>query len=231
MDWASCQSLFDPCDFSSDDEESWTPNNVTQMTPGQSDPAACSLSTARLDSNSLPEAPKNQGKNNPNHNDYHSDPMEITSTFRFPHIANWWRQQEETHFKYAELSNVACDIPSIIPHGVGVESSFSISRDVIGWRQSKTTGETLCENVIARHTLSTWWCSCISIVRKISIASTFVGKDPPWRATSKIECPPNSRNQPSSSRKWLWSRTWNHLGHWRLASLGLRLRYPKWQRR
>jgi hypothetical protein len=35
-------------------------------------------------------------------------------------------------------------------HGVGVEASFSLGRDVIGWRQSKSTGETLRENVIVR---------------------------------------------------------------------------------
>jgi len=43
---------------------------------------------------------------------------------------------------------VAPDIVSIIPHGVGVEASFSLRRDVIAWRQSKTTGETLQENVV-----------------------------------------------------------------------------------
>jgi hypothetical protein len=46
---------------------------------------------------------------------------------------------------------VARDIFSIIPHGVGVEASFSLGRDVIGWRQSKTTGETLREKVIVRQ--------------------------------------------------------------------------------
>jgi len=54
------------------------------------------------------------------------------------------------HSKYADLSNVARDIFSIIPHGVGVEASFSLSRDVIGWRQSKTTGETLRKKVVVR---------------------------------------------------------------------------------
>jgi len=71
--------------------------------------------------------------------------MEISSTFWIPDITNWWRQQEETYSKYADLSNVVSDIFSIIPHGVGVEASFSLGRDVIGWRQSKTTGETLRE--------------------------------------------------------------------------------------
>jgi len=101
--------------------------------------------------NSPPEAPKNWGQINPNLNDYHSDPMEISSTFWIPDITDWWRQQEETHSKYADLSNVARDIFSIIPHGVRVEASFSLGRDVIGWRQAKTTGETLCEKVVVRR--------------------------------------------------------------------------------
>ena len=46
---------------------------------------------------------------------------------------------------------MARDIFSIIPHGVGVEASFSLGRDVIGWRQSKTTGETLREKVVVRQ--------------------------------------------------------------------------------
>jgi len=77
--------------------------------------------------------------------------MEISSTFWIPDITDWWRQQEETHSKYADLSNVARDIIFIIPHGVGVEASFSLGRDVIGWRQSKTTDETLREKVVVRQ--------------------------------------------------------------------------------
>jgi hypothetical protein len=50
--------------------------------------------------------------------------------------------------KYADLANVACDIFFIMPYGVGVEARFSLVRDVIGWRQSKTTGQTLCEKVV-----------------------------------------------------------------------------------
>jgi hypothetical protein len=68
--------------------------------------------------------------------------MESSNTFWIPDITDWWRQQEETHSKYADLSNVACNIFSIIPHGVGVEACFSLDRDDIGWRQSTTTGET-----------------------------------------------------------------------------------------
>jgi len=77
--------------------------------------------------------------------------MEISSTFWLPDITDWWRQQEETHSKYAYLSNVACNIFSIIPHGVGAQACFSLGRDVRGWRQSKTTGETLRETVVVRQ--------------------------------------------------------------------------------
>jgi hypothetical protein len=61
------------------------------------------------------------------------------------------RQLEETHSKYADLSNVAHDIFSIIAHGVGLEACVSLLRDVIGWRQSKTIGETLPEKVVVRQ--------------------------------------------------------------------------------
>jgi len=147
----SYQSSFDPYDSSSDDEEYLTPNNVAEMTPGSSDHAARLLTAARLYLNSLPEAPKNWGQINPNLNDYHSDPMEISSTFWLPDITYWWRQQEETHWTYADLSNVARNIVSIIPHGVRVEASFSLGQDVISWRQSKTTGKTLREKLIVRQ--------------------------------------------------------------------------------
>ena len=46
---------------------------------------------------------------------------------------------------------MAHDIFYILPHVVGVEANFSLGRDVIGWRQSKTTGETLLENVVIRQ--------------------------------------------------------------------------------
>jgi len=77
--------------------------------------------------------------------------MGISSTFRIPDITDWWPQQEEMHSKYTNLFNVARDIFSIIPHVVAVEASFSLGRDVIGWRQSNTTGKTVCEKVVARQ--------------------------------------------------------------------------------
>jgi len=74
--------------------------------------------------------------------------MGISRTFWPPATADWWHQQEETHSKYANLSNVAPNIVSIIPHCVGVEANFALGQDVISWRQWRTAGEMLCEKVI-----------------------------------------------------------------------------------
>jgi len=74
--------------------------------------------------------------------------MEISSTFWLLDITDWWRQQEEMHSKYANLSNAACYIFCIIPHGVKVEASFSLGREVIRLRQWKITAETVREKVI-----------------------------------------------------------------------------------
>jgi len=77
--------------------------------------------------------------------------MEISSAFWLPDITDERRQQEEMHSKYADLSNVACDIFSGTPHVVGVEASFSFGGDVIGWRQSKTTRKCLREKVVVKQ--------------------------------------------------------------------------------
>jgi len=119
--------------------------------PGRSHHARRLLTTARFYLNLTPELPQNWGKINPNHNDYHSDPMDITRTFWIPVIMDWWRRQEDTHSKYVDLGNVARNIFSIIQHGVGVEAGFSLGQVVISLRQSKTTGETLPEKVVARQ--------------------------------------------------------------------------------
>jgi len=109
------------------------------------------MTTAWLYLNSPPESTKNWGQVNPNLNDYHSDPLEISSPFWILHITDWRRQQEETHSKYGDLTHVARDIFFIIPNGVGLEASFSFVRDVIGWRLSKTTSETLWAKVFLRQ--------------------------------------------------------------------------------
>jgi len=147
----SGQSSYDQYDLSSDDKEYSMPENVAEMAPKQRDCAARLLTAARHYLNSAPELPQHLGQINPNHNDYHSDAIQITSTLCFPDIMDWWRQQEKTVSKYVDLSNVVWDRFSIIPHGVGVKDSFSLGQDAIGWRQSKTTGETLRRNVVGRE--------------------------------------------------------------------------------
>jgi len=133
----SAQSSIGPCDLSSDDEEWITLNNVAAMTTGRGDYAAHSLFAGSLYSISPPESPTNWGQVNPNLNDYHSEPMEISSIFWILDITDWWRQQAEMHSKYADLSNMVRIIFSIIPHGVTVEASVAFPRDVMGWRQLK----------------------------------------------------------------------------------------------
>ena len=76
-----CQSSFDPYDLSSDDEEYLTPNYVAEMTPGRSECAAPSSTATRVYFDSPSEEPKTWGQSYPNLNDYHSDRMEISSTF------------------------------------------------------------------------------------------------------------------------------------------------------
>jgi len=89
----SYPSSFDACDLSSDDEKYFWPTNVAEMTPGQSDGAACLSTASRLHLNLPPEAPKNWGQIDPNLNHYHSNPMEISSTVQLPDVTDWWRQQ------------------------------------------------------------------------------------------------------------------------------------------
>jgi len=119
----SGQSSFHPYGLSSDDEEYLTPKNVAEMTPGRSNRVACLLTSARFYTNSPPESPKNWGQVSTNLDDYHSDPMEISRTSWLPDITEGRRPHENTHSKYADLSNVACDIFSLIQHGMGVEAS------------------------------------------------------------------------------------------------------------
>jgi len=146
----SCQSPYDGYDLSSDDEEYLIAKNVAKMTPGQSDRAARLVTAARLYLNSPRESPQSWGQISPNLHDYHSEVIVIRNTLSLPDITDWWRQQADTHSKYANLSNVAHDIFSIIPHRVVVEVSISLRWDVIGWRQSKSTRETIREKVTVR---------------------------------------------------------------------------------
>jgi hypothetical protein len=135
----------------SEDDEYIPPKTVAQMIPGCRDCAACLFNAARLDLNPPPEVPMIWERIHPNQIDYHSDPIEINSTFWLPDLPNWWHQHEETHSQYNSLSNVVCEIFCIITHGAGVEGSFSLQQYIIAWKQSKTTGKILGENVVVRQ--------------------------------------------------------------------------------
>jgi len=114
MTSGSVQFSLDPYNLSSDDEEYLTPNNLAETTPGQSDLTAHLMTAARVHLNSLHESPKNWVQVIPNLNDYHSDPLVIWSTLWIPDITDRWWQQEGKPSKYADSSNVARDIISII---------------------------------------------------------------------------------------------------------------------
>jgi len=145
------ESTFDPYDISSDGEQDLTPQSVADTKPAWNNCAARILTAAVLYLNPLPDAPLNWGLVNPYLNDYHSDPMEIRDTTCIPDITDWWCHQEEMQLKYADLSNVTCDMSSITRLGVRVEVSFSLGPAVIGWRESEITGQTLREKVSLRQ--------------------------------------------------------------------------------
>ena len=96
------------------------------MTPRRSDHAARSLTATMLSIASPPESSKHWGQVNPNRNDNHCDTIEIGSTIGSSDITDCWHQQTEIHSMYSDVSNVACNIFSIIPYGVGVEASSSL---------------------------------------------------------------------------------------------------------
>jgi hypothetical protein len=93
--WA-WQSSFDPCHLSNDEEE-YIILNVPEPTPQTSGGAAWVLTVGRLYLNSLHNTTPNWKQNNSNLNYYHSDPMEIRSTFWIPDIMDWRRTWADTH--------------------------------------------------------------------------------------------------------------------------------------
>jgi len=148
MALASSQFYFHSNDLCCGEEEYLTHYNVVETPPVVSDCAAHLLTTTRLHLNSAWEARNHFGQINPNFNNYHSDSLGISSPFWIRDIADWWHQHDVTHSRYGDLCNVTRNVFTNISPGVGVEASFSLAWDVIGWRQSKTTSKTLCEKVV-----------------------------------------------------------------------------------
>lgn len=57
-----------------------------------------------------------------------------------------------------------------------------------------------CQSILVK--LATWWCGCISIVEKITFATTYVCKEPLWRTNSSIKCRLSQLTRPSSRQEW-----------------------------
>jgi len=91
--WSS-QSFLNKYHLSGDDDEYLTSKNVVGVTLRRRNRKARWLAAPRLYLNSSPESPKYCGHVNPNHNDYHSNPIDIESTFWLPNITDWWQQHE-----------------------------------------------------------------------------------------------------------------------------------------
>lgn len=84
------------------------------------------------------------------------DPTRITVSWFNPTPDNFWRQVSSPslsqHHQYLlPVEQMARDIYSCVPHGVGVESSFSIGRNVLSWKQSRMTASTLQSMIVTRQ--------------------------------------------------------------------------------
>ena len=74
----SGEFYLDPYDLPSNDAKYLTPEYVAETTPTRNNRTAHLLTSAWLNLISPPEEPKNWGQCNPNFNDEHSDPTEIS---------------------------------------------------------------------------------------------------------------------------------------------------------
>jgi len=125
----------DPYDLSSSYEEYLMPETVNKMTLRRSDCTPRSLAAARHYLNSQTGLPQRWGLISLNHDNYHSDRVEISQKSWIPDIKGWWRKHMEMHWMYAVLCKAACDTFLIIPHGVTMDASFSLGQNVINWRR------------------------------------------------------------------------------------------------
>jgi len=73
-----------------DQDEYLTSKCVAETRSRRRNCAEYPLTAARLNLNSPPDSPYTAGQVNPNFNDYHSDPMEMSSTFWLRDITDWW---------------------------------------------------------------------------------------------------------------------------------------------
>ena len=110
------------------------------------------MEVARKYINSANADPATLGQHPPKTDDLKSDdPQEMTAAFWKPDVAAYWQAQENSLSEFAPLARMARDVFLVIPHSVGVEASFSLGRDIMGWRQCRTAGDTLQKKVVVRQ--------------------------------------------------------------------------------
>lgn len=132
-------------------QDNLMPKNVVETTPRQSKFTPHIFTASMLHLIVPHESGHNKRQVILNLNDSHSDPLYIHSSFWIPTITDWWPQQEAMHTVNADPSTVERDVFCIILHGVRMETSYFLPWDVVSWRQSNTTGETLGEKDIIRQ--------------------------------------------------------------------------------
>jgi len=144
------QSWYNASDLSSDDEKYLIPRNVAKTMCGWCDCPSLVLTATRHYSNSPPKLTHNWLQTYPIHNDYDSDTTWISHIWWTPDITDWWLQQQQTLSKCGDISVMACDILSDIPHHIVLKAILFLGADMVGWWQSHPAGGTLRKIVVVR---------------------------------------------------------------------------------
>ena len=122
------------------------------ITPARVLPQDRLMEVARKYIKSVNADPAALGQHPPKTDNLKSEnPQELTAAFWKPDVAAYWQEHEDSCTEYAPLARMARDVFSVIPHGIGVEASFSLGCDVLGWRQCRTSGDMLQKKVIVRQ--------------------------------------------------------------------------------
>jgi len=121
------------------------------------------------------------------------DTMHIDNSLQLQRQAKEWKLRRIANVNYFwEIWQGSQNLhaPCIIFHSKQAMDSCRIHFK--SWRD--------CQSILVNH--STRWCGCIYIVQNITLPTSCVCNEPSWRTNSQIQCLPNQKNQPSSSRNW-----------------------------
>jgi len=77
--------------------------------------------------------------------------MPMSSYIWIPDNTNWLHPQDKIYSMFADLSNVAHEIFSIMAYSVRARGLYFIVWYITGWIQSKTRGKTLRKRVVVRQ--------------------------------------------------------------------------------